>query len=175
MVKSQGRDLKWRKEKHCSFEKLKVSLATTQILAIVDPHKPFVLDTNASNRSIGVVLLQDGRLVAYESKKLDRAHQNYFAYEHELYAIILALKQWHHYLYGEQFAIVCDHESIKRFPNKMDLKGRKAKWIEILQEYDCQLQYHKGWYKVVADVLSRMPEINSLSFTELKSKFLEYL
>ena len=93
----------------------------------------------------------------------------------ELYAIIHALKKWHHYLYGAQFEIVFDHESIKWFPNQMDLKGRKARWAEILQEYDCQLRYCKGRYNVVADALSQMPEINSLSFTELKSEFLESL
>ena len=111
-----------------------MALATAPILAIVDPHKPFVLETDASNRAIGAVLLQDGRPVAYESKKLDRAQQNYFAYERELYAIIHALKKWHHYLYGAQFEIVFDHESIKWFPNQTDLKGRKARWMpEILQ------------------------------------------
>ena len=58
---------------------------------------------------------------------------------------------------------------------KMDLKGRKARWAEILQEYNCQLRYRKGQYNVVADALSQMSEINSLSFTELKSEFLESL
>ena len=52
-----------------------------------------MLETDASNRAIGAVLLQDGRPVAYESKKLDRAQQNYSAYERELYAIIHALKK----------------------------------------------------------------------------------
>ena len=47
-----------------------------------------------------------------------------------------------------------NHESIKWFLNQMDLKGRKARWAEILQEYDCQLRYHKGLYNVVADALS---------------------
>ena len=45
----------------------------TPILAIANSHKPFVLEIDASNRAIGyVVLLQDGRHVAYKSKKLDR-------------------------------------------------------------------------------------------------------
>ena len=84
-------------------------------------------------------------------------------------------KQWHHYLYAAQFEIVFDHESIKWFSNQRDLKGHKAKWEEILQDYDCQLRYRKGRYKVVTNALSRMPEINSLSFTELKREFLEFL
>ena len=46
---------------------------------------------------------------------------------------------------------------------------------EILQEYDARLRYRKGRYNVVADALSRMPEINSLAFTEIKSEFLDSL
>ena len=71
--------------------------------------------------------------------------------------------------------MIFDHESIKWFTNQTDLKGKKSRWAEILQEYDCQLRYRKGRYNVVADALSRMPEINSLSFTELRSDFLDSL
>ena len=134
-----------------------------------------MVKTDASARAVGAVLLQDGRPIAFESKKLNRAQQNYSAYERELFAIIHALRTWGHYLYGSQFEIVFDHESIKWFMQNHDLKGRKARWAEILQEYDCKLCYRKGRYNIVADALSRMPEINALLFTELKSEFLESL
>ena len=66
-----------------------------------------MVETDASNFAIGSVLIQKGRPVAFESKKLDRAQQNYSAYE-ELYAIVYALKKWRHYLYGAKFEIVFD-------------------------------------------------------------------
>ena len=65
-----------------------------------------MVETDASAKAIGVVLIQDGHLVAYESKKLNRAQQNYSTYERELFAIIYALHKWQHYLYGAQFEIV---------------------------------------------------------------------
>ena len=61
-----------------------MALGAAPIPETVDPHKPFVLEIDASNSFIGAILLQDGRLVAYESRKLDRAQQNYSAYECEL-------------------------------------------------------------------------------------------
>ena len=134
----------WGEEQQQSFDKLKVALATAPILAIVDPQKPFVVETDASAKAIGAVLVQDGHPVAYESKKLNRAQQNYSTYERELFAIIYALCKWQHYLYGAQFEIVFDHESIKWFMNQTHLKGPKARWAEILQEYDCKLRYRKG-------------------------------
>ena len=143
-LKTKGKTFTWNKEQQASFNKIKVALASAPILAIVDPTKPFVVETNASDRSIGAVLLQDGKPIAFESKKLDKAQQNYFVYERELYAIVHALKQWRHYLYGAQFEIVFDHESIKWFTQQTDLRGRKARWAEILQEYDARLRYRKG-------------------------------
>ena len=116
-------------------------------------------------------LLQVRGPIAFESKKLNSAQRNYSAYERELYANVHALKQWHHYLYGAQF-VVFDQESIKWFTTQKDLKGRKARWAEFLQDFDCTLRYHKGRYNVVADALSCMPEVESLSFTESRSDLL---
>ncbi|MCO5550198.1 hypothetical protein L7F22_003680 [Adiantum nelumboides] len=91
-LKAQGKNFTWGEEQQRSFdEKLKVALASAPILAIVDLAKPFVVETDASDKAIGAVLLQDGRPVALESKKLDKAQQNYFVYEQELYAIIHTL------------------------------------------------------------------------------------
>ena len=59
-----------------SFKKLKVALATAPILDIVDPNEPFVLETDISSDAIGAVLMQGGRPVAFESKKLNPAQQN---------------------------------------------------------------------------------------------------
>ena len=57
---------------------------------------------------------------------------------------IHGLKQWHHYINGTKFEVVFDHESIKWFTTQKDLRSRKARWAEILQDFDCQLRYHKG-------------------------------
>ena len=90
---------------------------------VVDPRKPFVVETNASDSAIGAVLLQDGRPVTFESKKMNNAQCNYSAYEHKLYAIVHALKKWRHYLYGAMFNVLFDMESIKWFMGQKYLKG----------------------------------------------------
>ena len=56
-------------------------------------------------------------IVAFESRNLNTAQQNYCAFEHELFAIIHALKKWCHYLYGATFKVVFDHENIKQINN----------------------------------------------------------
>ena len=99
---------------------------------VVDPRKPFVVETDASANAVVVVLLQDGHLVAFERKKLNNAQRNYSAYERELYAIVHALKKWRYYLYGAMFDVLFCHKSIKWFMGQKYLKGRKARWAEVL-------------------------------------------
>ena len=101
---------------------IKQALATAPILAIVKPIKTFVVKIDASDKSISGVLLQEGRPIAFESKKLDKSQQTYFFYERKLYAIMYALKKWWHYLYGSKFDIVFDQESIQWVTKQIDLK-----------------------------------------------------
>ena len=73
----------------------------------------------------------------------------------ELAAIVLALKVWRHYLYGEQFEVFSDHKSLKYIFIQRDLNTRQRKWMEYLEDYDFTLHYHPGKTNVVADALSR--------------------
>ena len=124
---AKGRAFFWGEEQQLSFDKLKLAIATAPTLSVVNPHKPFVVETDASGTAVGVVLLQDGCPIAYGSKKLNDTQRNYSTYERELFAIVHALKTWQQYLYEATFEILFDHESIKRFLNQKDLKGRKAR------------------------------------------------
>ena len=94
-----------------------MALLATPVLDIVDPNEPFVLETDASGNAIEAVLMQGGCPIAFESKKLDRAHWNYLAYKQELLAIVHALIQWCHHLYGATFKVPIDHESLKWLSN----------------------------------------------------------
>ncbi|MCO5603397.1 hypothetical protein L7F22_057547 [Adiantum nelumboides] len=172
-LRTKTKNVSWRESQQKSFDKLKVAIAAAPILTIVDPNEPFVLETDASGDAMGAVLMQKGCPVAFESKKLDRAQSNYSAYERELLAIIHALKKWRHYLYDVTFDVRTDHEILKWLSSQNELKGRKARWTEILQEFDLQIHYQRGKYNVVADALSRMLQINELSFTIFKNVFLK--
>ena len=95
-------------------------------LLLPNPLKPFQVETDASDYAIGAVLYQDGKPIAFESKKLDSAQCRYTVQEKELFAVIHALKTWRHYLYGNHFVVTTDHESLKYFCDQQDLKGHKA-------------------------------------------------
>lgn len=72
----------------------------------------FQVDCNASGTAIGVLLSQEGRLVAYFSEKLNDAKRKYFVYDQEFYAIVQTLKKWRHYLLPKKFVLYTDHQAL---------------------------------------------------------------
>ena len=99
--------------------------------------------------------MQNGRVVAYGSRQLKTHEKNYPTHDLELAAVVFALKSWRHYLYGERFEFFSDHKSLKYIFTQKDLNLRERRWMEILEDYDFELQYHPGKANVVADALSR--------------------
>lgn len=105
-------------------------------LAIGNLDRPFVVLIDASNQVISVVLLHEGRPLACEGKKLNPAK--------ELFAIDHALKIWKHRLYDSKLIVYEDHQSLKYFCKALDLSRQKARWVELMQEFDFVIKYCKG-------------------------------
>ena len=73
----------------------------------------FSMYIDASSTGLGVILMQDGRVVAYASRQLKKHEQNYPVHDLELAAVVMALKMWRHHLYDVRFEIFTDHKSLK--------------------------------------------------------------
>ena len=50
---------------------------------------------------------------------------------------------------------------------------RQRRWLELLKDYDCTIEYHSGKANVVADALSRKSSKSSVA--SLKVNILPYL
>ena len=98
--------------------------------------------------------MQDGRVIAYASRQLKQYEKNYPTHDLELAAVVFALKIWRHYLYGSPCKIFTDHKSLKYIFTQKELNLRQRRWLELLKDYDLQLQYHPGKANIVADALS---------------------
>ena len=83
------------------------------MLGLPDFSKPFILEMDASASGIGVVLVQEGRPLAFLSQALAPKHLGLSIYEKKMLAILMALDKWCHYLEGGTFVIKIDHESMK--------------------------------------------------------------
>ncbi|KAL0561555.1 hypothetical protein IC582_001989 [Cucumis melo] len=99
--------------------------------------------------------MQQGRVVAYDSRQLKSHEQNYPTHDLVLAAVVFTLKIWRHYLCGEKIQIFTDHKSLKYFFNQKELNMRQRRWLELVKDYDCEILYQPGKANVVADALSR--------------------
>ena len=111
--------------------------------------------SDASLNGLGCVLMQEGKVVAYASRQLKPHEKNYPTHDLELAAIVFALKIWRHYLYGKKCFIYTDHRSFNYLPSQRELNLRQRRWMELIKDYDCVIDYHSGKANVVADALSR--------------------
>ncbi|KAL0543847.1 hypothetical protein IC582_018952 [Cucumis melo] len=151
----KGAPFVWSKACEDSFQTLKQKLVTAPVLTVPDGSGSFVIYSDASKKGLGCVLMQQGKVVAYASRQLKSHEQNYPTHDLELAAVVFALKIWRHYLYGEKIQIFTDHKSLKYFFTQKELNMRQRRWLELVNDYDCEILYHPGKANVVADALSR--------------------
>ena len=151
----------WSDKCDQSFKELKEHLITAPILAYPSLDHKFILDTDASNDSIGAVLSQiiDGRecVIAYGSKALLKAERNYCVTRRELLAAVFFMKQYKHYLYGKKFLLRTDHGALKWLFRFKDPSGQIARWLETLSMFDFDIEHRPGRQHGNADGLSRVP------------------
>jgi len=119
----------------------------------------FVVDCDASSFGIGACLgqVQSGteRIVSFASKTLTSSQKNYSVYERELLAVVTFLGEFRHYLLGKRFTVRTDHQALKWLFSLPDPRGRRARWLEILAEYDFVIVHRPGREHANADSLSR--------------------
>jgi hypothetical protein len=137
-----------------AFHTLRKLLTTAPVLAQPDSTQPFDVYCDASGTSLGCVLMQNNRVIAYASRALRNHEQNYPTHDLELAAVIHALKIWRHHLMGAKCNIYTDHKSLKYIFTQADLNMRQRRWLELIKDYDLEVHYHPGKANVVADALS---------------------
>lgn len=151
----------WGSSCDAAFTELKSRLISSPVLNFPNTYGQFVLDTDVSMTGLGAVLsqIQDGeeRVIAYASKTLNRAQQNYCTTKRELLAVVFFINHFRHYLWGRHFVVRTDHAPLKWLQNFKDPQGILARGLSILDTYDFETQYRLGIKHTNADALSRLP------------------
>ena len=156
----KNKEFKWTEACQASFEELKKRLTTRPVLVMPDIHKGFDIYCDASRQGLGCVLMQEGHVIAYASRQLRKHEQNYPTHDLELAAVVHALKIWRHYIMGTKCQIYTDHKSLKYIFTQKDLNLRQRRWLELIKDYDLDVQYHPGKANLFADALSRKGQAN---------------
>ncbi|GJT33659.1 putative reverse transcriptase domain-containing protein [Tanacetum coccineum] len=158
----KGIKFDWGEKEENAFQLIKQKLCSAPILALPEGSKDFVVYCDASHKGLGVVLMQREKVIAYASRQLKIHEKNYTTHDLELGSVVFALKIWRHYLYGTKCTMFTDHKSLQHILDQKELNMRQNRWLELLSDYDCDIRYHPGKAKVVADALSRKEQINPL-------------
>jgi hypothetical protein len=170
-LQRKGKKFQWIDECESNFQQLKQLLTSAPILRIADPNKEYVVCTDACKEGLGGVLIQEGFVVCYESRKLKEHEKNYATHDLELAAIVHALRKWRHYLMGKRFELRTYHNDLKYFFDQPTLNVRQIRWLEFLCEYDFDIQHIKGKENKVVDALSRkVHELHDTTISMYRTK-----
>ncbi|MCO5605186.1 hypothetical protein L7F22_059366 [Adiantum nelumboides] len=163
MLTQKGVPFSWGVTEVTAFQTLKDKMTTGPVLILPDLQKSFEVYCDACGRSLGAVLMQEGRFIAYESRMFSKPEMTTQIYEKELLAVIHALTQWQHYLLGADFTVFTDHQSLRYFLSQKQLSEKQMRWTNILSQFHFQIVHVQGLKNVVADALSRKPLVQAIS------------
>ena len=95
----------WKEEQQKAFELIKKIMSRETLLSFPDFSKPFHIYADASDYQLGSVIMQDGKPLAFYSRKLNTAQSNYTTGEQELLSIVETLKEFKNILLGQRIIV----------------------------------------------------------------------
>ena len=119
--------------------------------------KDLVMSVDVSSKGLGSVIFQKGQSIAYVSRALTKAQQNYAQIEKETLGITFACNRFHQYIFGREVTVETDHKPLQATFAKPLFKSplRLQKLLLDLQKYDLKVTYKPAGTLFLADHLSR--------------------
>jgi hypothetical protein len=149
------RKLVWNEECDKAFQAAKAMVAAEAFLQYPDHNLPFHIYADASDLQMGSVIMQNGKPVAFFSRKLNSSQRNYTTGEKELLSIVETLKEYRTMLYGcKEIHVYTDHRNLT-FNNLQT--QRVLRWRLFIEEYGPIFHFIEGSKNLSADALSRLP------------------
>ena len=104
----------WGPDQKEAFQNAKSMLTSSKVLTHYDPTKLLILSCNASLYGVGAVLshqMGEGEHpIAFASRSSEK---NYSQIDKEALAIVVGVKLFHQYVFGQRFTIKSDHKPLQ--------------------------------------------------------------
>ena len=154
----------WLPIHQLAWETLRALITNSTILSAPNFNMPFLVATDASLVGIGAMLVQIPdpdkpkvrHYIAFAARTLSASERKYSATRRELLAIVFSLKKFHPYLYGIQFTMYTDHNSLIYIHTQKDLNAMMSDWLETILSYDFTVIHLPGILNFLPDAMSRM-------------------
>ena len=151
----------WKDEQRESFERLKHCVVSAPVLSLPRDVGRYVLDSDASDKALGLVLQQeqDGvlKVIAYASRALQPAERRYCTTRKELLVVIYGLKHFQQFLLGRRFVCRTDHATLTSLFRTPEPVGQQARYLDLLGKYDMEIVHRPGSSHQNGGALSRRP------------------
>ena len=143
---------------HAAFDAIKTEFKKKIILPYFDRNKETILQTDASKKGFGAVILQEEQPIYYASRALTSAEKNYQNLEREAQAAVWGMEKFHYFLYGRKFILQTDQKPLVSIFRKhmIDVSPRIQRITIRAWQYDFEPQHIPGRINVIADSLSRV-------------------
>ena len=143
---------------HAAFDAIKAEFKKKIILPYFDRNKETILQTDASKKGFGAVILQEEQPIYYASRALTSAEKNYQNLEREAQAAVWGMEKFHYFLYGRKFILQTDQKPLVSIFRKhmIDVSPRIQRITIRAWQYDFVPQHIPGRINVIADSLSRV-------------------
>jgi hypothetical protein len=159
LLKKSAMTYEWEGACDKAFETLKGILEKALVLKLPDFDKDFEIHSDASNFVIGGVLVQEGRPVVFESKKLNKTKRRWPTHEKEMWVVIHCLKTWGHYIGSKDVVVWTDNMTLKYFAIQPKLSSKQVRWQNTLTLFNVDIWHKPGKENVVPDVLSQKHQL----------------
>ena len=143
---------------HAAFDAIKAEFKKKIILPYFDRNKETTLQTDASKKGFGAVILQEEQPIYYALRALTSAEKNYQNLEREAQAAVWGMEKFHYFLYGRKFILQTDQKPLVSIFRKhmIDVSPRIQRITIRAWQYDFVPQHIPGRINVIADSLSRV-------------------
>ncbi len=159
LLKKSSGAYKWDETCNEAFETLKGILVKTPVLKLPNFDKDFEIHSNASDFAIEGILVQDGRPMAFESKKLSVTERRWPTHEKEMWVVIHCLKTWGHYIGSKDVVVWTDNVTLKYFAIQPKLSSKQVRWQDMLALFNVDIQHKLGKENVVSNVLNQKHQL----------------
>mgnify|MGYP005849673443 CR=1 FL=1 len=105
LVGGKSKAFKWKEEHQKAFETVKDTIAEEVKLSFPDFNKEFHIYTDASDYQLGAVITQEGKPLAFYSRKLTDTQKKYTTGEQESLSIVETAKEFRNILLGQKLII----------------------------------------------------------------------
>lgn len=155
----------WTEECENAYRDMVHEISSDPILSLPDFSLPFELNTDASHYGTGAVLYQRDaeqpthrqlRVVGYHSYTFSKPELNYTTTEKEALAVLKAIRYFRSHLEGTTFKLFTDHQALTHILHLTQAKGRLARWVNELQQFQFDIIHRSGSSLTDADALSRL-------------------